>query len=137
MKLNKYQLAAAGIAVVIIVIGVFTQRSDWDANKFILSADGQGNLAPRSEKYFDDKEKALIATVKQKIDAALSGMPKIVEWIGPHNGASCRHGAEGHRPTNCIRRGHCRHSIQCPGSAVAVQVDSSGRDRCACATFTL
>jgi hypothetical protein len=69
MKFNKYQLAAAGIAVAIIVIVVFTQRSDWDANKYILSADSQGNLVPKSEKYFDDKEKALIASVDQKIAA--------------------------------------------------------------------
>jgi len=69
MKFNKYQLAAAGITVAIIVIVVFTQRSDWDANKFILSADGEGNLEPKSEQYFDDKEKALFATVDQKIAA--------------------------------------------------------------------
>jgi hypothetical protein len=69
MKLNKYQLAAAGIALAIIVIVVFTQRSYWDANKYILSADDAGNLEPKSEKYFDDKEKALLATVDQKIAA--------------------------------------------------------------------
>lgn len=72
MKFNKYQLAAAGIAVVIIVIFMFRQRSDWDANKFILSADDQGNLVPKSEKYFDDKEKALLASVDQKIAAVNS-----------------------------------------------------------------
>ena len=78
MKFNKYQLAAAGIAVAIIVIVVFTQRSDWDANKYILSADDQGNLVPKSEKYFDDKEKALIASVDQKI-AAVNNKIRTVE----------------------------------------------------------
>lgn len=69
MKFNKYQLVAAGIVLAIIVIVVFTQRSDWDANKYILSADDAGNLEPKSEKYFDDKEKALIAAVDRKIAA--------------------------------------------------------------------
>jgi len=57
MKFNKYQLAAAGIALVIIIIIVFTQRSDWNKNRFILSADDQGNLNPVSESYFENKEK--------------------------------------------------------------------------------
>lgn len=73
MKFDKYKLASAvGIALVIIVIVVFTQRSDWDANKYILSADDSGNLEPKSEKYFDDKEKALLAAVDQKIAAVNS-----------------------------------------------------------------
>jgi hypothetical protein len=55
---------------VVILIVVFTQRSDWDADKFILSADSEGNLDPVSEKYFDDNEKALLASVDTKIAAA-------------------------------------------------------------------
>src|SRR5210317_247321 len=67
MKRGVY--IALALALVITLIVVFTQRSDWDANKFILSADGEGNLEPKSEQYFDDKEKALFATVDQKIAA--------------------------------------------------------------------
>jgi len=70
MKFNKYHIGIAGAVLVIILIVVFSQRSDWDANKFILSADNQGNLNPVSEKYFDDKEKALLAAVDQKIATA-------------------------------------------------------------------
>lgn len=68
MKFNKYYIGA-GVVLVIILIVVFTQRSDWDANRYILSADNEGNLEPKSEKYFDDKEKALLASVDAKIAA--------------------------------------------------------------------
>ena len=71
MKINKYYVAAATLLAVILIV-VFVQRSDWDADKYILSADDAGNLEPKSEKYFDDKEKALLAAVDQKI-AAVNG----------------------------------------------------------------
>jgi hypothetical protein len=60
MKLNKYHIGAAGIAVVIIVVIVFRQRSDWNRNRFILSADSEGNLNPVSESYFENKENEAI-----------------------------------------------------------------------------
>lgn len=56
MKIDKYYIAA-GVALLVILIVVFTQRSDWNANRFILSADSKGNLTPVSESYFDGEEK--------------------------------------------------------------------------------
>lgn len=99
MKFDKYKLASAvGIALVIIVIIVFTQRSDWDANKYILSADNEGNLEPKSEKYFDDKEKALLASVDAKIAAVnnrISGVDNKVNVqrtdFNNYKGAADRH----------------------------------------------
>ena len=66
MKINKYYIAA-GVALLVILIVVFTQRSDWDENNFILSADNKGNLTPISEKYFEDEEKRLIKVVNTKL----------------------------------------------------------------------
>jgi hypothetical protein len=65
-------LDCIGLALVsvVILIVVFTQRSDWDADRFILSADSEGNLDPVSEKYFADNEKALLASVDTRIAAA-------------------------------------------------------------------
>ena len=85
MKFNKYHLAA-GAGLVIILIVVFVQRSDWDSNKYILSADDAGNLEPKSEKYFDDKEKALLNTVNQK-NAALNETvnKKFADWDNWYN----------------------------------------------------
>ena len=71
MKINPYY-AAAGIALVVILVILFTQRSNWNKDKFILSADDSGNLTPISEDYFDNKEKALLA----KVDAKLAQIDK-------------------------------------------------------------
>ena len=60
MKFNKYHIGAAGAVLVIILIIVFVQRSDWDKSRFILSADSEGNLNPVSESYFENKEKEAI-----------------------------------------------------------------------------
>jgi len=65
MKLNKYHIGAAGIAVVIIVVIVFRQRSDWNRNRFILSADSEGNLNPVSESYFENKENEAIKKLEK------------------------------------------------------------------------
>lgn len=66
MKINKYYIAA-GVAILVILIVVFAQRSDWDENRFILSADSEGNLTPISESYFDGEEKRLINVVNTKL----------------------------------------------------------------------
>lgn len=66
MKINKYY-AALAVLLAIVLITAFTQRSNWDADKFILSADDSGNLRPISEKYFADKEKALLVSVDTKL----------------------------------------------------------------------
>ena len=71
MKIDPYY-ASAGIALVVILVILFTQRSNWNKDKFILSADDSGNLSPISEDYFDKKEKALLA----KVDAKLVGVLK-------------------------------------------------------------
>ena len=55
------------VNVVIILIVVFVRRSDWDANKYILSADSEGNLNPVSESYFESNEKKHIAEVNDLI----------------------------------------------------------------------
>ena len=66
MKINPYY-ASAGIVLVVILVTLFTQRSNWNKDKFILSADDSGNLTPISEDYFDNKEKALLAKVDAKL----------------------------------------------------------------------
>ncbi len=58
MKLTNYQLGAAAVLVLLAVIAVFVQRSNWNRDRYILSADNAGNLKPVSEKYFEDKQKA-------------------------------------------------------------------------------
>lgn len=143
MKFNKYQLAAAGIAVVIIVIVVFTQRSDWDANKYILSADDAGNLNPVSESYFDNKEKELKNEVKsiKKMVEGVSGLLwqhpiKLEKMFGPHNGATCLRGSIGHRPTQCLPNETlgCSQGISCPGGTYAI---TAANGYCNCASLTM
>ena len=96
MKFNKYNIGAAGAVLVIILIVVFVRRSDWDSSKYILSADDAGNLEPKSEKYFDDKEKALLTRVDQKNSALNETFNKTMNdwnnnftltWVNPSGGA--------------------------------------------------
>ena len=88
MKIDPYY-ASAGIALVVILVILFTQRSNWNKDKFILSADDSGNLSPISEEYFDNKEKALLA----KVDAKLVGVLKRGHQIklGGYTGQKCRY----------------------------------------------
>jgi hypothetical protein len=66
MKINPYYIAGA-VAVLVILIVVFTQRSDWDATRHILSSDSEGNLTPISESYFEGEEQRLIGVVNAKL----------------------------------------------------------------------
>lgn len=145
MQFNKYYLAAAAAVLVIILFIVFSQRSDWDSNRYILSADDDGNLNPISESYFQNEEikqrsafEAMTQKLNKRVDDLRESLKYIVhvaDYFGPHNGARCLHGSEGRNPQDCIRRGLCKDSIICPGNAVPVQTDGSGRERCRCATF--
>ena len=65
MKRGVY--IALALALVITLIVVFTQRSDWDPNRFILSADNSGNLNPVSEQYFKDQEERIMNLVNDKL----------------------------------------------------------------------
>lgn len=165
MKFNKYQLVAAGIAVAILVIVVFTQRSDWDANKFILSADGQGNLEPKSEKYFENQEKKLLSNVDTKLNNQLAevgisvaAQKKKLDFLsslygdrhtqrsvithGPmlkpgHPGINCY---EGVLDGKCKAHAHygCARAITCPFGTVAVKVDTrGGTGTCLCTALAL
>jgi len=71
MKFNVYYIAAF-VAVAIIVIVVFTQVSEWDTSRYILSADDSGNLAPISEKYFKDQEDRIMKLVNDKLKNVIS-----------------------------------------------------------------
>ena len=66
MKIDKYYIAG-GVAILVILIVVFTQRSDWDATRHILSSDSEGNLTPISESYFEGEEQRLIGVVNAKL----------------------------------------------------------------------
>ena len=149
MQFNKYYLAAAASVLVITLIIVFSQRSDWDSNRYILSSDNDGNLIPRSESYFEEKENARTNWVTGTVNNRVQGLANelrprvtarnvaVAEYFGPHNGASCSYGrGDGHSPQDCVRRGPCHESITCPGNTVPIQTDGSGRVRCRCATFT-
>ncbi len=63
---------AALVAVAIIVIVVFTQRSDWDLNRYILSADSEGNLNSVPEQYFKDQEDRIMKLVNDKLKNVVS-----------------------------------------------------------------
>lgn len=65
MKRGVYITLA--LALVITLIVVFTQRSDWDPTRFILSADNSGNLNPVSESYFKDQEERIMNLVNDKL----------------------------------------------------------------------
>ena len=93
MKINKYYGAAALLTVILIV--VFTQRSEWNANKFILSADSEGNLDPKSEAYFDAKEKAFLAKVDAKlaqVDKNTKAINSLRGWLMEHTCHSGKYG---------------------------------------------
>lgn len=71
MNFNLYYIAAFA-AVAIIIIVVFTQRSKWDLDRYILSADNTGNLKPISEKYFKDQEDRIMKLVNDKLKNVVS-----------------------------------------------------------------
>lgn len=71
MKFNMYYIAAF-VAVAIIVIVVLTQRSEWDLDRYILSADNSGNLKPIPEKYFKDQEDRIMKLVNDKLKNVVS-----------------------------------------------------------------
>ena len=94
MKINPYY-ASAGIALVVILITLFTQRSNWNKDKFILSADDSGNLSPISEEYFDNKEKALLAKVDAKlaqVDKNKKDIKANYDWLMDHTCQSGKYG---------------------------------------------
>lgn len=65
MKFNKYQLAAAGIAVAIIIIFALIQRSYWNEDNYLIVADENGNLSSKSESYFKNKEQSVVERIDQ------------------------------------------------------------------------
>ena len=136
MKIDKYYIAG-GVAILVILIVVFTQRSDWDANKFILSADSKGNLTPVSESYFEDQEKKIMEKVDRKVADLKAwkdrgGFAFLDATVTPF---SCRNGQKHpHDEKQCIRqRGHnsCEGQIGCPEGTV-MQKD---RGSCRCVTL--
>tara|TARA_B110000977_G_scaffold45019_1_gene61233 strand:- start:1554 stop:2015 length:462 start_codon:yes stop_codon:yes gene_type:complete len=147
MKIDKYYIAA-GVALLVILIVVFTQRSDWKADRFILSADSKGNLTPVSESYFADEEQRQ-TTATQNALAPLQGIPEKVnkhetfidrgyfahiDRIFGHGeyGAGCYGRREG---TLCLRGSqsdNCMDAISCPAGSVALRQDHSGRIGCRC-----
>lgn len=84
MKFNKYHIAAAGAVLVIILIVIFVQRSDWDKSRFILSADSEGNLNPVSESYFENEEKRFMA--KAGAQVSYINKERLVEAIARNYG---------------------------------------------------
>ncbi len=95
MKLNSYQLGAAAALAFLVVIAVFVQRSNWNRDRYILSADNAGNLISVSEAYFDSKEKALLAKVDAKlaqVDKNTRGIKENRDWLMDH---TCHWGDHG------------------------------------------
>tara|TARA_B100000768_G_scaffold69413_1_gene66744 strand:- start:35 stop:451 length:417 start_codon:yes stop_codon:yes gene_type:complete len=66
MKIDKYY-AAFAVLLAIVLIAAFIQRSDWELDRYILSADNSGNLNPISEKYFKDQEDRIMKLVNDKL----------------------------------------------------------------------
>tara|TARA_B100000768_G_C11221869_1_gene350908 strand:- start:397 stop:888 length:492 start_codon:yes stop_codon:yes gene_type:complete len=66
MKIDKYYVAAA-VALLVILVIVFAQRSDWDKNRFILSTDSKGNLTSVSEGHFENEEKRFMAKAEGQV----------------------------------------------------------------------
>lgn len=132
MKIDKYYIAA-GVALLVILIVVFTQRSDWNADRFILSADSKGNLTPVSESYFEGEEKRMKGVVDGKVADLTAwkdrgGFVFIEENVLPY---SCGNGRK-HRddPSQCIRQpgqGSCKDQIGCPGGSVIMKDRGSCR----------
>ena len=139
MKINPYYIAA-GVALLIILIVVFTQRSDWDAANYILSADAEGNLTPVSESYFDGEEKKLMEKVDGKLRALeftfvkpVSG-PNVI-WRGQHQSHASHHewiprllGGE-----SCGQLASEGRYV-CPAGSMAYAV-AKGNGRCGCVVW--
>jgi hypothetical protein len=70
MKRGVY--IASALVLVVILIVAFTQRSDWDLNRYILSADDSGNLKSVPEKYFKDQEDRIMKLVNDKLKNVVS-----------------------------------------------------------------
>ena len=139
MKINPYYIAG-GVALLVILIVVFTQRSDWDANRFILSADSKGNLTPVSESYFEDQEKKIMEKVAEKMRSLdfewvkpVSG-PNVM-WRGQHQGSA----SSGQFKEILMAGGNCggihaEGRYVCPaGSMPFTHGKSNGR--CGCAVW--
>jgi len=71
MKIDKYY-AAFAVLLAIVLIAAFIQRSDWELDRYILSADNSGNLNPISEKYFKDQEDRIMKLVNDKLKNVVS-----------------------------------------------------------------
>jgi hypothetical protein len=134
MKLNKYHIGAAGAVLVIILIVVFIQRSEWDKNRFILSADSEGNLNPVSESYFESNEKKHIGEVGHLMNKLnLTYVKPVrgpnVQWRGQHlyhatfNRDDLGFGCEWQR---------ARGGYDCPAGTFGIG-RGMGNGRCGCA----
>ena len=134
MKIDKYYIAG-GVAILVILIVVFTQRSDWDANKFILSADSKGNLTPVSEKYFEDQEKKIMEKVAGKVAELESLNGRAYAYHGQTDPpAWCSRGHSGHARMECNAAPSgpgCLGQIHC-STKEQVVVHDVGRKKCKC-----
>lgn len=148
MKFNKYYIGA--LAAVAIILIIFSQRSDWDSNRYILSADNTGNLNPISESYFQNEENR----IKSQVDAALAGQKKKVDFLiglfgkrgvpgilrhgalfGPNDpGVSCQGVKRGNK---CQAHGTfgCSRAINCPPGLVAIRVEPRDGGQCMCGSL--
>ena len=139
MKIDKYYIAA-GVALLVILIVVFTQRSDWNADRFILSADSKGNLTPVSESYFDGEEKKLMEKVDGKLRSLeftyvkpVSG-PSVM-WRGQHRMVA----EHGEWIPRLLKGESCGQLASegryvCPAGSMAYAV-SKGNGRCGCVVW--
>jgi hypothetical protein len=140
MKINKYRIGAAGAVLVIILIIVFVQRSDWNKSRFILSADSEGNLNPVSESYFESNEKKHIDEVGRLMNKLnLTYVKPVrgpnVQWRGVHQGHAS------FAPHDAAITGGCERlraggGYDCPLGTFGIGVAGGPLNgRCGCAYF--
>ena len=103
MKVDKYYVAAA-VALLVILVIVFAQRSDWDKKRFILSTDSKGNLTSVSEGHFENEEKRFMAKAEGQVNHINRQMLK--DSIALHYG---------YARTHCVSPWNCRGTE--PGSS--------------------
>tara|TARA_B110000902_G_C13825810_1_gene405499 strand:+ start:39 stop:467 length:429 start_codon:yes stop_codon:yes gene_type:complete len=139
MKINPYYIAG-GVALLVILIVVFTQRSDWKADRFILSADSKGNLTPVSESYFEGEEKKMMEKVAGKLAGLEFTFVKPVSgpnvmWRNQHQS----HASDGGWRERLLNGESCGQIASegryvCPAGSMAYAV-SKGNGRCGCVVW--
>jgi hypothetical protein len=137
MKINPYYIAGA-VAVLVILIVVFTQRSDWDAANFILRTDSEGNLTPISESYFEGEEQRMAGVVNATVSDLQGRKFAYHDAVEPGR-VSCAPGGSNHPnyANACVMAGNAAHGclgqIQCPAGTVAIRE----RRTCYCTSLSM